>query len=251
MTNVRIIPVLLLKNEGLVKTVNFSKPKYVGDPINAVRIFNEKEVDELVFLDITATLEKRDPNFKMLEEIASECFMPLSYGGGVNNLSQVQKLFSIGIEKIIFNSVIYSNPSLITEVSNIFGNQSVVASIDVKKSFFGKYEVYSNAGTTKVNESLSSIISKIQSLGVGELIINSIDSDGTLKGYDLDLIKLISQSLNIPVVALGGASSLSDFKLAIQAGASAVAAGSFFIFHGKHKAVLISYPNLSEINNLF
>ena len=251
MTNVRIIPVLLLKNGGLVKTVNFSKPKYVGDPINAVRIFNEKEVDELVFLDITATLENRDPNFKMIEEIASECFMPLSYGGGVNNLFQVQKIFSLGIEKIIFNSIIYTNPDLITEVSNIFGNQSVVVSIDVRKTFFGKYEVYSHSGTKKVNESLASIIKKIQSLGVGELIINSIDLDGTLKGYDLDLIKLISSSLNIPVVALGGASSLTDFKFAIQCGASAVAAGSFFIFHGKHKAVLISYPNLGEINTIF
>lgn len=251
MTNIRIIPVLSLHNSGLVKTVKFSNPKYIGDPINAVRIFNDKEVDELVFLDITASSLNHKPNFKIIEEVASECFMPLSYGGGISNINEVKTLFSLGVEKVIFNSIVSVNPRLVKEVSDIYGSQSIVVSVDVKKNFLGKYEAYTHSGSKKINRSLKEYISEINSLGIGELILNSIDNDGLLKGYDLALISTVSKLVDIPVVALGGASNLNDFRMAVDAGAHAVAASSFFVYHGKHKAVLISYPTKEQILKLF
>ena len=247
----RVIPILLLKDNGLVKTIKFKNPTYIGDPINSVRIFNEKEVDELAFLDITASIENRGPNFKLLEDIAEEAFMPMSYGGGITNMEEIKQIFNIGFEKIILNSSIYDNPKLITEAVKIFGSQSIVASIDVKKNIFGQYKLCSFSGSKQERFDLLNYCKEIESYGIGELLINSIDLDGTGKGYDIELIKMISVVMNIPVIACGGAGCLNDFKIAVEtAGASSVAAGSMFVFMGKHRAVLINYPERDVLNNL-
>ncbi|HBZ37287.1 MAG TPA: imidazole glycerol phosphate synthase subunit HisF [Balneola sp.] len=251
MLRTRVIPCLLLRNGGLVKTVQFDNPKYVGDPINAVRIFNEKEVDEIAILDITATPSNKEPNFELIADVASQAFMPLSYGGGINSTEQIEKLFSIGIEKIILNSVLEHKPELITSAANIAGSSSVVASIDVKSNWLGKYSVYTNSGKKDIKVDPISYAKRLENLGAGEIIINSIDRDGTQKGYDTKLVGAISDAVSIPVVAIGGAGKLSDFKEAVDVGASAVAAGSFFVFHGKHRAVLITYPEYSTLEELF
>ncbi len=248
MTRVRVIPVLLMKDNGLVKTRKFKDPVYVGDPINAVRIFNEKQTDEICILDISATQNKRKPNFKKIEEIASECFMPLSYGGGISNLNDAIQLFSLGVEKIILNSVLKSDPSLITKIAERFGSQSVVVSVDCKKLFLGGYDVVSNSAKSKLSSDPIAFAKSMVDLGAGELIVHAVDRDGMQNGYDLELINKISKSVSIPTVACGGASSIKDFELAVSHGASAVAAGSFFVFHGKHRAVLISYPSSKEID---
>jgi len=251
MLRTRVIPCLLLKNKGLVKTVKFKDPKYVGDPINAVKIFNDKEVDELIFLDINATIENRKPNFKLISDIASECFMPFSYGGGIRDLSDAKKLFNIGIEKIIINSYAYENTSFIKEASELFGSQSIVISIDVRKNLFGKYEVFTHSGTKNTKLDPVLFAKKVECMGAGEICLNSIDRDGTMKGYDIELIKQVSESVSIPIIASGGCGKIEDFKDAvINGGASGVAAGSIFVFHGKHKAVLISYPSTHELDKL-
>lgn len=248
MLRTRVIPVLLLKNVGLVKTQKFKNPKYVGDPINAVRIFNDKEVDELVFLDISATPNKRKPNFELIRDIATEAFMPFGYGGGITNLNDIEKLFKIGVEKVILNTAAHENPKIITEAAETFGSQSIVASVDVKKTFFGAKKVIINCGNKKVGINYVEYVKKLEELGVGEIIINSIDNDGMAQGYDLKLIKQISSAVSIPVVALGGAGSIEDFQSAIRnGGASAVGAGSMFVFTGPHRAVLISYPNYEDL----
>lgn len=241
MNHARIIPVLLLSDSGMVKTKKFNSPIYVGDPINAVRIFNAKEVDEIIILDIDATRYGKGPNFERIEQIASEAFMPLGYGGGVNTTQQMERLFRIGIEKVVINTAIHENPRLLHEASMIFGSQSIVASIDVKKDFLGRYNVYSRCGNKKEDIDLNSYISFVQEQGAGEIILNSIDKDGTMSGYDLKLISKVSVKLNVPLVALGGAGSVKHFDEALQAGASSVSAGSLFIFHGRHNAVLLSY----------
>lgn len=247
----RIIPVLLLSDSGMVKTTKFKSPIYLGDPINAVRIFNAKEVDEIVILDIDATRFGRGPNFERIEQIASEAFMPLGYGGGVKTTQQMEKLFRIGIEKVVINTGIHENRSLLREASQIFGSQSVVASIDVRKDFFGRYHVYSMCGMKREDLDLNSYISFVQEQGAGEIILNSIDKDGTMSGYDLKLISNISDLLNVPLVSLGGAGSVKHFHDALKAGASSVAAGSMFIFHGRHRAVLLSYISPDILNNSF
>ncbi|MBN1251713.1 MAG: imidazole glycerol phosphate synthase subunit HisF [Bacteroidales bacterium] len=248
MNRIRVIPVLLLKNGGLVKTIKFKKPNYIGDPINAVKIFNEKEVDELVFLDIEATKLHNEPNYKIIEEIASECFMPLAYGGGIKNIDQIKKIFNIGVEKIIINSVGYKNPDLITKAANIFGNQSIVVSVDVKKDFFGKYRCFSNSGKTKVRQNMHDYLKMLENRGAGELILTSIEKEGTFGGYDIDLLKKVSHAVNIPVVANGGAKNIDDFiNAVINGGASAVAAGSMFVYKSTNKGVLINYPSQNEL----
>lgn len=248
MLSKRVIPVLLLKNKGLVKTVQFKNPVYVGDPINAVRIFNEKEVDELVFLDITASVNNTKPNYELITDIATECFMPFGYGGGITNIEQIKKLFQSGVEKVILNSVVYNNPKLITEAATIFGSQSIVCSIDVKRNLFGKHELYSHAGSKKQKVDLLSHIKQLVDYGAGEIMINSIDRDGMMKGYDNELIKKITESINIPVVCCGGAGSMEHLKeTADSTQVSGLAAGSLFVFHGKHKAVLINYPTQKEL----
>jgi imidazole glycerol-phosphate synthase subunit HisF len=239
----RIIPVLLLRRNGLVKTIKFDKAKYIGDPINAVKIFNDKEVDELVFLDIDASKEGRGPDFELIENIAAECFMPLGYGGGISTLEEIQRLFSIGVEKVILNSSALTNLQLISDASQIFGDQSIVVSIDVTKTFLGSYQVFSHSKQKHNWSDVVSFATAAVQAGAGEIFINAVERDGTMSGYDLKIIEKVSHSTNVPVVACGGAGSIDDFRKALSAGASAVAAGSLFIFHGPHKAVLINYPS--------
>jgi cyclase len=252
MKRVRVIPILLLKNNGLYKTLKFKDPKYIGDPINAIRIFNEKLVDELCFLDITVSKGNKEPKFEIIKDIASECFMPLSYGGGVNSLEMIREILNVGVEKVSINTQAFKNPNLIKEAATFFGSSTIVVSMDVKKNIFGKYQVYINGGEEKTNVDPIEWAKKIESLGAGEILLNSIDRDGTLEGYDINLIKSVTSVVNIPVIAAGGASSLQDFSRAIHEGKSAaVAAGAFFVFQGRHRAVLITYPNESEIEQLF
>lgn len=247
----RIIPCLLLRGRGLYKTIKFASPKYVGDPVNAVKIFNEKEVDEILIMDITATPEKRNPNYELIGDIASECFMPLAYGGGVTSVDQIRKLHRVGVEKVCLNSAAYLNPRLVEESCDIFGSSSIVAAIDVKKTFFGKHEVWINSGKTNTKEDPVRYAEKLTKLGVGEILVNSIDRDGTMTGFDLPVLKNICAAASTPVIACGGAGSLGDLSEALrETGVNAVAAGSMFVFHGKHKAVLINYPAFSQLEEL-
>lgn len=243
MNRIRIIPVLLLQKGGLYKTVQFQRPAYIGDPVNAVKIFNEKEADELILLDFTASKEKRKIDLKKINQIAGEAFMPMAFGGGIQSLEDAQKVFDAGFEKIVLNSILFTNLSLIEKVASVFGAQSVVASVDVKKILFGKYKVYSNSGTISTDYDPVVWIKKLEEQGVGEILLNSIDKDGTWEGYDLALIKRVSHSINIPLIACGGAAGMNDFRSAIDAGASAVAAGSVFVYQKKGMGVLITFPS--------
>jgi len=247
----RVIPCLLLQDKGLVKTVKFKDPKYLGDPINIVRIFNDKEVDELVFLDITATVEARPPSFDLLKNITSECFMPLGYGGGIRSMEDVRRLLGIGIEKVILNTSAVEAPQLVHSAANYAGGSSVVVSMDVKKNMFGKYEIYSRGGKKKTGLDPVKQALEIEKLGAGEILVNSIDRDGLMRGYDLDLIRNIADSVNIPVVACGGAGNIKHLADAIKLGhASGAAAGSMFVFQGPFRAVLISYPAPQDLKRL-
>jgi cyclase len=246
----RVIPILLLRNKGMVKTVGFKNSTYLGDPINAVRIFNEKEVDEIVICDIDASRYNREPNYSWVKEIVSECFMPIAYGGGLNNLEQIKQIFDLGVEKIVLNTAAF-NLGLVEKAANIYGNQSIVASIDVKKSIFGRYVPYSKSGSVKHNIPIDVLARCLVDSGVGEIIIQSIDKEGSMLGFDLELIKIIANIVNVPIVASGGAGSMSHFLEVRNLGMDiSVAAGSFFVFHGKQKGILISYPEQVEINAL-
>jgi cyclase len=252
MLRTRVIPVLLLKGEGIVKTIGFKKPKYLGDPRNIVKIFNDKEVDELILLDITATSKKRGPNYNLLNDIVSECFMPVCYGGDISSIENVKKLSAIGIEKFSINTNAFKNPGLIKELSRIFGSQSIIVSIDVKKNFLGNYNCYIKGGEKRVKVDPIQFALEMQTAGAGEILINSIDRDGTMMGYDNKIINKISQAVDIPVIACGGAGSLEHLINAVKiGGASAVAAGSFFVFQGVHHALLISYPDYKDLEKLF
>jgi len=244
----RIIPCLLVHKKGLVKTTKFKDPKYVGDPINAVKIFNEKEVDELIVIDIDATAEKREPDYKMIENLAAECRMPICYGGGIKTIEQAQRIFSLGVEKIAISSIAIENPSLITEMAERVGNQSVVVVIDVKKKLInGKYEIYTHNGTRSTGVDPVSFAKEMQRLGAGEIVINSIDNDGAMKGYDMTLIDKVKEAITIPLTVLGGAGSIDDIGGVINKhGIIGVAAGSLFVFKGKFRAVLINYPTNVE-----
>jgi len=246
----RVIPALLLKGQGLVKTVKFKDPKYLGDPINIVRIFNDKEVDELIFLDITATNEKRRPPFEALSKITSECFMPLGYGGGIRSLEDVRTLLGLGVEKVILNTAAAEMPELVTEAAAYAGSQAVVISIDVKRSLLGKYEVFTHSGLQGTGLDVVRHAQEMERRGAGELFVNSIDRDGTMQGYDLDLVRRVAQAVNIPVVACGGAGKVEHLAEAIRAGASAAAAGSMFVFQGPLRGVLISYPSQEELRRV-
>ena len=244
----RVIPALLLRGQGLVKTVKFKEPKYLGDPINIVRIFNDKEVDELVLLDITATPEKRGPQFDLLKNIASEAFIPLAYGGGIRSMDDVRKLLSIGIEKLIMNTSAVETPSLVREVADHAGSQAAVVSMDVKKGLLGKYEVFTHCGQKKTGLDPVKHAVEMERMGVGEILINSIDRDGTMQGYDLELVRKVADAVSVPVVACGGAGNLSHVSEVIKQGhASAAAAGSIFVFQGPLRGVLISYPTPKEL----
>ena len=248
MRRIRVIPVLLIQNGGLVKSIQFKKHQYVGDPINAVKIFNEKEVDEIVILDISATQAKRAPNIQQIAEITGEAFMPLAYGGGITSLEEIKEILYEGAEKVVLNTSALDDPQLISRAAQRFGNQSIVVSIDVHKNWLGQYKVYRNNGTKNTSLNPVELAMQVAELGAGEIMLTSIDRDGTFGGYDLDLLKQVTQAVNIPVIACGGAAELSDFQQAVAiGGASAVAAGSMFVYQRPHRAVLISYPAQQEL----
>ncbi len=244
----RIIPCLLIKDKGLVKTVNFKNPKYVGDPINAVRIFNEKEVDELMVLDIDATSEKREPDYRMIEHLAAECHMPFAYGGGITTIEQIKRIIQLGVEKVAISSAAIENPNLIVESAECLGTQSVVVVLDIKKRLLGgKYEVYTHNGRKATGKDPLHLGMQMQRFGAGEIIINSINQDGMMKGYDFSLVAKIRDSLSIPLTVLGGAGSLLHIgRLIHEYGDIGAAAGSLFVFKGMYRAVLINYPNRIE-----
>jgi cyclase len=247
----RVMPVLLLRGRGLVKTTAFKKPVYLGDPVNVIRIFNDKEVDELTLVDIEATPQQRGPNFQLLREIASECFMPLGYGGGISTVDQVRQLLALGIEKVVINTRADEDPSFVTAAADQAGGQSVVVSIDVKRRLFGGYRVMTHGGRHDTGADPVEYAQRMQSLGAGELVVNSIDRDGTMQGYDLELIRRVSEAVDVPVVACGGASGVEDFGRAVASGASAVAAGAMFVFQGAHRGVLISFPARQTLEATF
>jgi len=241
----RVIPLLLLRGQGLVKGIQFKNHQYVGDPMNAVHIFNEKEVDELIFLDISATAENRTPALDYVEKIADECYMPFAVGGGIRNVQQIRDILHAGAEKVAFSTAAVETPQLISEAAALFGSQSVVVCIEYK----GK-TVYTHAASRPTKLDVIAWAIQVAELGAGEILLNSIDRDGTRQGYDLDTLQQVAQAVNIPVIACGGAGTIEHLAEALQHGASAVAAGSMFVFHGKHRAVLISYPSQEELNRL-
>lgn len=248
----RIIPVLLKNNDGLVKTVKFKDPKYVGDPINAVRIFNEKEVDELIILDISATSENREIDYKSIKMWADECRMPLCYGGGIKNADQAEKIFSLGVEKIAISSAVVNDSKIISKIGKRVGNQSVVAVLDIKKNFFGEYQILTHNATKKSNKKITQFLNEIEDAGVGEIVINSVDKDGTFDGYDIKLIEMVRKNSNVPLTVIGGASSLEDIKKLVKKfKIIGAAAGSLFVFKGKYRAVLINYPNFDDKIKIF
>lgn len=248
----RVIPCLLFNGTGLVKTVQFKKPKYVGDPINAIRIFNDKEVDELIFLDITATAQDSPPAFEIIGKIASECFMPVCYGGGIRRIEDIEKILGLGMEKVSIGSYAVERPAFVREASAIFGSQSLVVCIDVAAKMSGRYEVVTHNGKRKRGMNPVEHAVRMEDMGAGEILVNAVDRDGTMAGYDMDLVRSIGENVSIPVTACGGAGSLKDIRDVIElAGASAGSAGSLFVFYGKHHAVLINYPERKDMEALF
>ena len=249
----RVIPALLVKGTGLVKTKQFASPKYVGDPINAVRTFNDKEVDELIVLDIDATTNDVSPNLSLIEKISHECSMPLCYGGGIRSVELMRQIISLGVEKVALSSAVLNQPDLVQEASQILGSQSVVVVLDVKKTrLFGKYEVVVENGTKRTGIDPVAMAKKFAEAGCGEIVINSVDQDGVMQGYDLTLVKRIKEVIDVPLTCLGGAGSLDDIQHLInQVGTVGAAAGSLFVFKGKYKAVLINYPTKEEKLRLF
>jgi len=245
---IRVIPILLLRGKGLVKTREFADPTYIGDPINAIRIFNEKEVDELVFLDIEATSSGRSPDLTMLRSIASECFMPLCYGGGVRSVSAIDDILTVGVEKVSLNTALFDAPDVVRDATRTHGSSSIVGSLDFKRSLLRKPTCYTSGGKRNTGISLLDGARRAEDLGVGELLLTAMDREGTLSGYDIDSIRSVAEVVHIPVIANGGARDLADFRSAVTVGkASAVAAGAQFVFYGKHRAVLITYPSQADL----
>jgi cyclase len=251
MLNPRVIPSLLLSKGGLVKTHRFAAPKYVGDPINAVRIFNDKEVDELMVLDIDATKEGRGPDFELIEQLAGECFMPLCYGGGIRNFDDARTLFGLGVEKVAIQSAFLQDPAVLRRLASHAGEQAVVASIDVEKNWLGKHKVRASAGVRPRSSDWRLLLREAVANGAGEVLLTSVEREGTMKGLDLSLIEEASRSIDVPLIAAGGAGSLADIRAAVAAGADAVAVGAFFVLHGPHRAVLITYPRYGELKALW
>lgn len=245
----RVIPALLLHRDGLVKTRRFGEPKYVGDPLNAIRIFNEKEVDELLLLDISASREGAEPNYELIESFATECFMPLCYGGGIKRMDQVERLFRLGVEKISLQTALRSDLDLITRIAERYGSQAVVGAVDVKTDWKGSYQLYWSADRSTQRD-WRAHVQRLVDAGVGEILLNAVDRDGMMAGMDLKLIREATRDLRVPLIALGGVGALDHIKEAVDAGASAVAAGAFFVFHGKHRAVLITYPSYEALEAL-
>jgi cyclase len=248
----RVIPLLLLKGARLVKTVKFANPKYVGDPRNAVKIFNDKEVDELALLDITATQERRSPDFELIQEIVSEAFMPVAYGGGIRSVDDARTVIALGVEKVIVNTAAVEKPGVISQLANRLGSQSVVVSIDARRGTRGRYEVVTRSASNRTNLNPVQFAAQATKSGAGELLLQSVDQDGTMAGYDLDLIRAVTSVVGVPVIAAGGAGSLEDLEAAVRiGGASAAAAGSLFVFRGRHRSVMISYPDSNRLEELF
>ena len=248
----RIIPVLLLKDKGLVKTTRFKNPRYIGDPINAVRIFNDLEADELVFVDITASRENRCVSLDLVRQIGDEAFMPFAVGGGITGLDQMERLFKAGAEKVVINTGAVANPNLIKDAARYFGTQSIIVSIDVKQNLFKRQAVYIRDGRKRIRLDPVVWARQAADLGAGEIMVNAMDRDGLMKGYELDLVRRVSDAVAIPVIACGGAGSLEDFKQGFDAGnAHALAAGSLFVYHGPRKAVLVNYPSKEDVSKLF
>lgn len=247
----RLIPCLLLSERGLYKTVRFDRPRYVGDPINAVRIFNEKYVDEIMLLDIRASRARVEPDYDLIASVAAECFMPLTYGGGIRSIEQARRIISLGVEKLSLNSIAIENPDLLAELSGELGASSVVAAIDVKQDKTGKNRVYHPGNRALLQLDPVEHARLCVEAGAGELFVNSVDRDGTYSGYDLNLTASITAAVNVPVTVCGGASELKDMQKAIINGASAAAAGSLFVFFGDLRAVLINYPDQPAIREVF
>ena len=243
----RLIPVLLIQDGSLYKTVKFQKPSYVGDPVNAIRIFNEKEVDEIIVLDIGCSKQNVAPNFSLIEELAGECFMPLAYGGGIESVEQAKHIFSLGVEKVCIQTAALNDLSLIEDLSRNFGSQSIVVSVDIKKDWLGRYCLYGAKDGKLVSIQWEQSVRDFVSAGAGEIMLNSVDKDGTLSGCDIKLISKASLTVDVPLISVGVISSLSDIKEAFKAGSHAVAAGSFFVYYGPHKSVLITYPTPQEL----
>ncbi len=246
----RVIPCLLLRNSGLVKTMKFANPKYIGNPINAIRIFNDKEVDEIMILDITASKEQKNPNYALIEKFAGECFMPLCYGGGIRTVDHAQRLFALGVEKVCLQTAVLKDIDIITQIADQFGNQSVLISIDIKKNWLGKYQLYSASSGKSLPQPWMDFLLKSVAAGAGEIVLNAVDHDGMMQGMDIDLIREASAAISVPLIAVGGVGCLTDIKAAVDAGASAVSAGAFFVFQGPHRAVLITYPEYHELEKL-
>ncbi len=249
MLNHRIIPTLLLSDGGLVKTTRFANPKYVGDPINAVKIFNDKEVDELIVLDIEATRKGRAPDFGMAEWLAEECFMPLCWGGGIRNAEDAGRLFNLGIEKVALQSAALADMALITQIASRHGTQAVVVSIDVERDWLGRYRLHTGRGKDK--RDWKAVLRTAAAAGAGEILLTAVDKEGGRAGMDCALIAEANAVLDIPLIACGGAGSLEDMRAATDAGASAVAAGAYFVWQGPHRAVLITYPRPAEIKAIW
>ena len=248
----RIIPVLLLQNKGLVKSIRFNNHRYIGDPINAVRIFNDLKADELAFIDIRATKENRTISIDFVKNVGEEANMPFSAGGGIRTLEDIRKIIGAGAEKVILNSIAGKNPGFITDAANAFGTSTITVCIDVKKDFLGKEKVWINAGKKSINSDPVQYAKQIEESGAGEIIIQSIDRDGTMKGYDVNLVKKIADSVSIPVVALGGAGEWDHLiELNAEVSLNGLAAGSLFIYHGERRAILVNYPGRQEILKLF
>ena len=249
----RITPCLLVHKKGLVKTVEFGNPKYVGDPINAVKIFNEKEVDELIVIDIDATVEGRGPDFNLIKNLAIECRMPFCYGGGITTVDQAKKIISLGVEKVAISSAALNNPQLLKEIGNAIGKQSLVVVLDVKKKgLFGNYELYTHNGKKSSKYKLKEYLTILNEIGIGEIVVNSIDEDGKMEGYDFKLCDLVRELTSMPMTIIGGAGNLDDIKNAISRYKTiGVAAGSLFVFKGKYKAVLINYPDRDTRNEMY
>jgi len=251
MIQARVIPCLLLRGNGLVKTKKFKDAVYLGDPVNAVRIFSEKEADEIVILDIDASREGREPNYDLIVEMASEAFMPVAYGGGVRNLEQIRRLIRSGVEKVVINTLATESLDTIRSAVDMFGSQAIVGAVDVRRKLLGGYTVLAKSASVTTKLDLKQHIQALVQAGVGELLINDVDRDGCMTGYDMALVRSVTQ-MHVPVVVCGGAGTLEHLREAVLAGgASAVAAGSMFVFHGKHRAVLISYPKAIELSKLF
>ena len=251
MLGIRIIPCLLLRGQSLVKTVKYKKFGYIGDPVNTCRIFNELEVDELCFLDITASVGGHQPNYELLKEIANECFMPLSYGGGVNSVEKAERIFALGFEKLVLNTAALQTPALLTELAKRFGNQSVIAAIDVKKSFLGRYECYAKSGTSRHKLHPVEWARQAEDRGAGEILLTSIDREGTWEGFDVELVRQVSDAVSIPVIANGGAGNTAHIGEAVKQGhASAVALGSMVVYQKKGMGVLVNFPDEEELKRV-